>query len=116
MAVRLGGVKFLSSAYLQMLAACLLLSVTMPAVAWGPAAVDRAQQLPGPVERTAFVQYRHIVPAVPSAAPEVPSARAEEPSPGVLHVRIVVTPEAPPPVYQAFHSSLLANRAPPASL
>jgi hypothetical protein len=113
--VRILAAKFLSSAYLQLLAACLLASATVPAAAWGPIAVDRARDVPGPAERTAFVQHRHTLPAPPPGVPDAPCILSGNPPP-IQHPNTAASLTRDVPLFLSFASSLLADRAPPAAL
>jgi hypothetical protein len=108
------GLKFLSSTYLQLIATGLLLSITIPAASWGPQAVNRATTMPGPAERTALVQCRHLQPTAPLTVPDSPCLIAAEPKPASPHGNVITVHEVPS-VFQSFHSSLLANRAPPSA-
>jgi hypothetical protein len=104
--------KFLSTVYLQLFAACLLVSISVPAVSWGPLTVDTMPGMPGPEQRTILVQYRHIPLTTPLAVPDSPCLLSPEPKPAVLCGRIFAVQHVPPG-YRSWRSSLLANKAPP---
>jgi hypothetical protein len=110
--IQILALKFLSTVYLQLFATCLLVSLGFPAVSWGPQAVDRATTMPGPQERTVLVQYRHIPLTAPITLPDSPCVISPEPKSASSH-REIITVQDVPAGFRSWHSSLLANKAPP---
>jgi hypothetical protein len=110
--IHIVALKFLSTVYLQLFAACLLVSIGFPAASWGPLAVDKMPGMPGAEQRTVLVQYRHIPLTAPLTVPDSPCLLSPGPKPSVLQGWIVAVQEVPAG-FRSWRSSLLTNKAPP---